>query len=142
MAKAIGPICNLDCKYCFYLEKEQFDPENEKWRMSDEKLVTFIRDYIAAQPSKDVSFVFQGGEPTLLGVDHFRKVVEFQKKHANGKTIETAFQTNGTLLDDDCGLNYLCPSYKKSFNHIDPSMKIMSEQRRNTKQSPSNTSNI
>ncbi|CAA6689486.1 MULTISPECIES: anaerobic sulfatase maturase [unclassified Lentimonas] len=103
MAKAIGPICNLDCKYCFYLEKEQFYPENEKWKMSDEKLETFIRDYIAAQPSNDVSFAFQGGEPTLLGVNYFRKVVEFQKKHANGKKIETAFQTNGTLLNDEWG---------------------------------------
>ena len=68
IAKAIGPICNLDCKYCFYLEKEQLYPENEKWKMSDEQLEAFIRDYIAAQPSQEVSFAFQGGEPTLLGV--------------------------------------------------------------------------
>ncbi|MGJ8654628.1 MAG: anaerobic sulfatase maturase [Opitutaceae bacterium] len=103
MAKAIGPICNLDCKYCFYLEKEQFYPSNEKWKMSDERLEVFIRDYIEAQPSNEVNFAFQGGEPTLLGVRYFRKVVEFQKKHANGKTIKTAFQTNGTLLDDEWG---------------------------------------
>ena len=103
IAKAIGPICNLDCKYCFYLEKEQFYPENEKWKMSDEKLETFIRDYIAAQPTNEVNFAFQGGEPTLLGVNFFRKVVEYQKKHANGKTISTAFQTNGTLLNDEWG---------------------------------------
>ena len=79
IAKAIGPICNLDCKYCFYLEKEQLYPENEKWKMSDEQLEAFIRDYIAAQPSQEVSFAFQGGEPTLLGVNYFRKVVEFQR---------------------------------------------------------------
>jgi uncharacterized protein len=103
MAKAIGPICNLDCHYCFYLEKEQFYPSNEKWKMSDERLETFIRDYIAAQPGNEVNFAFQGGEPTLLGVDYFRKVVELQKKHANGKQISTAFQTNGTLLDDEWG---------------------------------------
>lgn len=103
MAKAIGPICNLDCKYCFYLEKEQLYPSNEKWKMPDDKLETFIRDYIAAQPGQHVSFAFQGGEPTLLGVDYFRKVVAFQKKHSMGKTIETAFQTNGTLLDDEWG---------------------------------------
>tara|TARA_B110000977_G_C10980247_1_gene455843 strand:+ start:620 stop:1066 length:447 start_codon:yes stop_codon:yes gene_type:complete len=103
MAKAIGPICNLDCKYCFYLEKEQLYPNNEKWKMSDEKLEVFIRDYIAAQPGQEVNFAFQGGEPTLLGVDYYRKVVAFQKKHANGKTISTAFQTNGTLLDDEWG---------------------------------------
>ncbi len=103
MAKAIGPICNLDCKYCYYLEKEKLYPDNEKWKMSDELLEAFVRDYIAAQPGQDVSFAFQGGEPTLLGVNFFRKVVEFQKKHANGKRIETALQTNGTLLDDEWG---------------------------------------
>ncbi|MGB0263201.1 MAG: anaerobic sulfatase maturase [Opitutales bacterium] len=103
MAKAIGPICNLDCKYCFYLEKEQLYPNNEKWKMSDERLEAFIRDYIAAQPGPEVSFAFQGGEPTLLGVDYFRKVVAYQKKHAQGKHISTAFQTNGTLLNDEWG---------------------------------------
>jgi uncharacterized protein len=103
MAKAIGPICNLDCKYCFYLEKEQLYPDNEKWKMSDERLEAFIRDYIAAQPGTEVSFAFQGGEPTLLGVDYFHKVVAFQKKHAQGKNISNAFQTNGTLLDDAWG---------------------------------------
>ena len=71
--------------------------------MSDERLEVFVRDYIAAQPGPDVSFAFQGGEPTLLGVEYFRKVVAFQKKHAHGKTISTAFQTNGTLLDDTWG---------------------------------------
>jgi uncharacterized protein len=101
MAKTIGPICNLDCKYCFYLEKEQLYPSNERWKMPDDKLETFIRDYIAGQPGNEVNFAFQGGEPTLLGVDYFRKVVKFQKKHANGKQISTAFQTNGTLLDDE-----------------------------------------
>ncbi len=103
MAKAIGPICNLDCKYCFYLEKEQLFPGNERWKMSDERLEVFIRDYIAAQPGPQVSFAFQGGEPTLLGVDYFRKVVALQKKYANGKQIETALQTNGTLLNDEWG---------------------------------------
>ncbi len=103
MAKAIGPICNLDCKYCFYLEKEQFYPENEKWKMSDERLEVFVRDYIAAQPEPEVTFAFQGGEPTLLGIDYFRKVVALQKQYARGKTIANAFQTNGTLLNDEWG---------------------------------------
>jgi len=103
MAKAIGPICNLDCKYCFYLEKENLYPEKESWKMSDERLEAFIRQYIEAQPGEMVSFAFQGGEPTLLGVDYFRKVVALQKKHAGGKQIENAFQTNGTLLDDEWG---------------------------------------
>lgn len=103
MAKAIGPICNLDCKYCFYLEKERFYPENEPWKMSNERLETFIRDYIAGQPGDEVHFAFQGGEPTLLGVDYFRKIIRLQKKHANGKLIHNALQTNGTLLDDRWG---------------------------------------
>ncbi len=103
MAKAIGPICNLDCKYCFYLEKENLYPEKESWKMSDERLETFIRDYIQSQPGDHVSFAFQGGEPTLLGVEYFRKVVALQKKYAGGKRIENAFQTNGTLLDDEWG---------------------------------------
>lgn len=101
MAKAIGPICNLDCKYCFYLEKEKLYPDNERWKMSDERLETFIRDYIAAQPGNEVSFAFQGGEPTLLGVDYFRKVVALQKKHGKGKQIENALQTNSTLLNEE-----------------------------------------
>lgn len=103
MAKAIGSTCNLDCKYCFYLEKEKLYPDNEKWKMSDECLKTFTRDYIAAQPNNEVNFAFQGGEPTLLGVNYLRKVVEYQKKHANGKQISTALQTNGTLHNDEWG---------------------------------------
>ena len=96
LAKAIGPICNLDCKYCYYLEKEKLYPENERWKMSDDTLETFVRDYIAGQPGREVNFAFQGGEPTLLGVNYFRKVVEFQRKHAKGKHISNAIQTNGT----------------------------------------------
>lgn len=103
MAKAIGPICNLDCKYCYYLEKEQFFPKNEKWKMSEDKLEIYIRDYIAAQPTHEVNFAFQGGEPTLLGVDYFRKIIEFQKRYARDKQINNALQTNGTLLNDEWG---------------------------------------
>jgi len=100
MTKPIGPICNLDCKYCFYLEKEVLYTDG-KWRMQPDVLESYIRQYIEAQPSQHVSFAWQGGEPTLLGVDFFRKVVELQKRYANGKTIENAFQTNATLLDDE-----------------------------------------
>jgi len=100
MTKPIGPICNLDCKYCFYLEKEALYTDG-KWRMSPETLENYIRQYIEAQPSSHVSFAWQGGEPTLLGLEFFRKVIELQKRYANGKQIENALQTNGTLLDDD-----------------------------------------
>ncbi len=79
LAKPIGPICNLDCKYCFYLEKEllypQPDPHIDKWAMSDQVLESYIRQYIEAHDTPVVNFAWQGGEPTLLGVDYFRKLV-------------------------------------------------------------------
>jgi len=99
LTKPIGPICNLGCEYCFYLEKEVLYPEVSKWAMPDDVLENYIRQYIEAQPGDSVHFAWQGGEPTLLGVDFFRKVVQFQSQHANGKQIENALQTNGTLLD-------------------------------------------
>ncbi|MGB8353646.1 MAG: anaerobic sulfatase maturase [Chthoniobacteraceae bacterium] len=101
MAKPIGPLCNLDCKYCFYLEKEKLFPTNENFKMTDEVLETYIRQYISQQSTPEISFAWQGGEPTLLGVDYFRKIVAFQKKHAGGKRVSNAFQTNATLLDDE-----------------------------------------
>ncbi len=101
MSKPIGPICNLDCKYCFYLEKEKLYDNGEKWAMSDEVLESYIRQYIEQQDVPEISFAWQGGEPTLLGVRFFRKVVELQRKYASGKTINNALQTNGTLLDDE-----------------------------------------
>ncbi|HZZ39290.1 MAG TPA: anaerobic sulfatase-maturation protein [Acidobacteriaceae bacterium] len=100
MAKPTGPICNLDCKYCFYLEKENLYPGERSWAMSDEVLETYIRQYIQAQAAPAITFAWQGGEPTLLGVDFFRKVVELEKRYADGRPIANAFQTNGVLLDD------------------------------------------
>ena len=101
MTKPVGPICNLDCKYCFYLEKVKLYPGKTNWRMSDEVLEQYVRQYIEQQNVPEISFAWQGGEPTLLGVDFFRKVVALQKQYANGKRIANAFQTNGTLLDDE-----------------------------------------
>ena len=103
MAKPIGPICNIDCKYCFYLEKEKLYPDTRKWRMSDDVLEEYVRQYIEQQDVPEINFAWQGGEPTLLGVDYFRKIVSLQKQYANGKTIHNAFQTNGTLLNDEWG---------------------------------------
>jgi uncharacterized protein len=103
MTKPIGPICNLDCKYCFYLEKEKLYPDERTWKMSDEVLETYVRQYIEQQDVPEINFAWQGGEPTLLGVDYFRNAVELQKKYANGKKIHNAIQTNGTLLDDAWG---------------------------------------
>jgi len=100
LTKPIGPICNLDCKYCFYLEKEALYPNVSKWAMPDDVLEAYVRQYIEARPADEVHFAWQGGEPTLLGVDFFRKVVQLQARYANGRKIENALQTNGTLLDD------------------------------------------
>ena len=101
LAKPIGPACNLNCDYCFYLEKGALFPKNEDFRMSDQVLQAYITKYIAAQPSPEVEFVWQGGEPTLLGLDFFKRVVELQMPFAKTKTIKNSLQTNGTLLTDE-----------------------------------------
>ena len=109
MAKPVGPICNLACRYCFYLEKEKlYAVESDKkkldaWAMPDDVLESFIRQHIESQDVPEIQFAWQGGEPTLLGVEFFRKVVALQEQYANGKTVFNAFQTNGTLLDDEWG---------------------------------------
>jgi len=104
LAKPIGPICNLDCKYCFYLEKENLYPKSASkasWALPDNVLESYVRQYIEAQEIPVINFAWQGGEPTLLGVDYFRKVVELQARYSNGKRIENGLQTNGVLLDDE-----------------------------------------
>jgi len=104
MAKPHGPICNLDCTYCYYLEKENlYAAKGRDYRMSDTVLESYIRQYIQSQPAQHVSFAWQGGEPTLLGVPFFERVLELQKKYAGDKLVDNAFQTNGTLLDDAWG---------------------------------------
>src|SRR5512143_2370412 len=79
VAKPAGPACNLNCEYCFYLEKQALFGKDEKYRISDDVLRAFIMNYITSQPTPVVPFVWQGGEPTLLGVDFFKRVVELQK---------------------------------------------------------------
>ena len=101
VAKPIGPICNLNCEYCFYLEKQALFASDEKYRMSDEVLAAFIAKYITFQPTPVVEFVWQGGEPTLLGVDFFRRALDLQRSFAGTKTITNSLQTNGTLLTDE-----------------------------------------
>ncbi|MEX0324612.1 MAG: anaerobic sulfatase maturase [Puniceicoccaceae bacterium] len=101
MTKPIGPKCNLDCQYCFYLEKEMLFGDGERWKMNDATLEAYIKRYIEAQPADPITFAWQGGEPTLCGVDFFEKVVHWQKQYGLGRQIDNAFQTNGTLLDDE-----------------------------------------
>lgn len=101
MTKPIGPLCNLDCTYCFYLEKEKLFPEDEHYRMSDEVLETYIRKYCQSQGGAEVSFAWQGGEPTLMGLDFYRKVAALQRRYAGGRPVHNSFQTNGICLDDE-----------------------------------------
>jgi uncharacterized protein len=103
MAKPTGPLCNLDCSYCFYLEKEKLYPGVRTWTMPADVLESYIRQYIESQPNDIVSFAWQGGEPTLLGISWFQNVLELQQKYANGRRIENALQTNGITLDDAWG---------------------------------------
>jgi uncharacterized protein len=101
MVKPVGPICNLDCTYCYYLEKEALYPGRESWRMDEEVLREHVRQFIESQDIPEVQFTWQGGEPTLLGVEFFKKAVALQKEYANGRRVTNALQTNGTLLDDE-----------------------------------------
>jgi uncharacterized protein len=100
IAKPIGPICNLACRYCYYLEKKQLYEKKESFRMSPQVLEAFIKQYIESQDTPEVQFPWQGGEPTLLGIDFFQDVVRLQKKYASGKKMTNTIQTNGILLDD------------------------------------------
>ena len=101
MVKPRGAICNLNCRYCFYLRKENLY-SGSSFRMSDEVLEEYTRQYIAAQQVPEVTFAWQGGEPTLMGLDFYRRAVELQQKYSKpGLLIRNAFQTNGILLDDE-----------------------------------------
>ena len=101
MTKPRGAICNLDCKYCYFLSKEKLYP-GSKFRMSDSLLEEYIRQYIEAQQVDEINFAWQGGEPTLMGLDFFRQAVRYQQKHKRpGMRITNALQTNAVTLDDD-----------------------------------------
>lgn len=117
MVKTAGPVCNLDCDYCYYLEKDALYPEKKfnlsSFRMNEKVLEKLIRDFIASQPQQKIEFVWHGGEPALLGIEYFRQAVALQKKYAGGKEILNAFQTNGTLITDEWAEflaenNFLC----------------------------------
>jgi uncharacterized protein len=102
MAKPSGSTCNLDCKYCFYLSKETLPNGPGTGQMSDETLELFVRQYIEGTTGPQVVFSWQGGEPTLRGVDFFRRAVTLQKKYAKpNQRIENDLQTNGVLLNEE-----------------------------------------
>lgn len=99
MAKPVGPSCNLNCSYCYYLKHGTKMHHNGFRIMAEDMLEEYIRQYISSQNSDSISFCWHGGEPTIAGVDYFTKALEFQKKYADGKEINNSFQTNGTLID-------------------------------------------
>lgn len=107
MTKPIGPRCNIECEYCYYLEKEKLFPREKKFRMAPEVLDSYIRQTVECALEAgmaEVHFAWQGGEPTLLGVDYFRTIVGLQKRYTPvGVRVANAFQTNGILLNDDWG---------------------------------------
>jgi uncharacterized protein len=101
-AKPIGPVCNLDCRYCYYLQTERLYPKQESFRMPDDVLERYIVQHIDASVGPVITFSWHGGEPTLLGLHYFRKIVALQHEHQPSKQrIINGIQTNGTLLDED-----------------------------------------
>lgn len=97
MIKPVGSLCNLRCRYCYYLDKADIYGGKEP-RMTHEMLETFIREYIAANDVPEVLFNWHGGEPLLMGLDFYRKAIQLQEKYASGKRIRNALQTNATLV--------------------------------------------
>jgi uncharacterized protein len=101
LAKPTGAACNLACKYCFFLSKEALYPDSD-FRMSDEVLEAYIRQLIEAHRTPQVTIAWQGGEPTIMGIDFYRRAIKLQEKYRRpGMTFENTMQTNGTLLNDE-----------------------------------------
>lgn len=101
MAKPIGAVCNLNCSYCYYLEKELLYENRKSYQMSDQLLERFVKEYIEAQPTPNVSFTWHGGESLLRDVEFYKKALRYQKMYAKGRQVENCIQTNGVLLNDD-----------------------------------------
>jgi len=100
--KPVGPVCNLNCTYCYYLGKKQLYPNEEKFRMSYDLLEKYVIQHIQATTDDIITFSWHGGEPLMAGLNFFRKAVAFQKKHKPAQSvINNGIQTNGTLLDDN-----------------------------------------
>lgn len=103
MLKPTGPLCNMRCSYCYYREKQQLYPETESWLMSDEVLERVTQQYLSClSHQQEVTFHWQGGEPSLCGLDFFHRAVALQRKHRRGgQVVRNAFQTNGLRLSAD-----------------------------------------
>lgn len=100
MLKPAGSLCNLDCSYCYYLDKSEIYGGREP-RMSVEQLERYVKTYLEACEVPEVTFNWHGGEPLVLGLDFYRKALEFEKKYAGDKIVHNTIQTNGTLITDE-----------------------------------------
>jgi len=101
LVKPAGPVCNLDCKYCFFLSKDKLYP-GSRFRMDEDLLDNYIRQLMEASRGPEVTVSWQGGEPMLMGLDFFRLSLEIERKYSRpGIKILNTIQTNGTLIDDD-----------------------------------------
>ena len=99
MIKPAGSLCNLDCNYCYYLDKSESIYGGREHVMSRENLETCVREYISANDVSEVTFNWHGGEPLVLGIDFYEKAVELQRKYCGDKVIHNTLQTNGTLIN-------------------------------------------
>lgn len=100
--KPAGSRCNLDCHYCYYVRKDPLAPEGGPSRMPDDLLEEYIVQHIDACPAPTIGFSWHGGEPTILGLDYFRRIAALERRHLPpGRRILNGIQTNGTLLDED-----------------------------------------
>lgn len=144
LIKPSGPDCNLDCTYCFYLEKADMFGNTLKHRMSDKTLEVLIKQ-VLEQSGQEISFGWQGGEPTLMGLDFFKQVIHYQQLYGDGKTVGNGLQTNGSLLNEEWadflkeynwlvgisidGPEYIHDHYRKMKNS-NPSWSIVSKNSR------------
>ena len=100
MLKPAGPACNLSCRYCYYTEKAALYPGAPRV-MGYGLLDSFTRQYIEAQPGRQVLFTWHGGEPLLRPMSFYRRALELQRRYARGRHVDNCLQTNGTLLTDE-----------------------------------------
>ena len=101
MAKPAGAHCNLNCSYCYYLEKKLLYPDKNNQVMSDALLEQFVRQYIEAQTQPEVLFTWHGGEPLMRPIAFYRRALDLQRQYGRGRVIHNCIQTNGTLLNDE-----------------------------------------
>ena len=101
MAKPVGSVCNLNCSYCYYLEKEKLYPNRKKMQMSHELLEKYTEAYINSHTVPELLFTWHGGETLLAGISFYRKALALQKKYGRGRQIDNSLQTNGVLLNDE-----------------------------------------